>query len=134
MRIFAAVAALLAFGLTSAAPHAASGDTRLTIVFLPDGADTSNRSRWTLACSPPGGTYPRRAAACAVLHRLGRSVFLPVPAETACAELYGGPQVVVVSGRVDGRPVWARFRRDDGCQLGRWAKAGALLPRTVGVG
>jgi hypothetical protein len=110
-----------------------ASDTRLTVTYFRDGGNRATRARWILTCSPTDGTHPRPAAACAVLGRLGRSVFAPVPPETACTEIYGGPQVAIVSGLVAGRKVWARFRRDDGCQLKRWERAGALLPRTTGV-
>ena len=51
----------------------------------------------------------------------------PSPA-TACAELYGGPQVALVRGRVQGRRVWVRLSRVDGCQIARWGKVPSLLP------
>jgi hypothetical protein len=130
-------AAALAFLVLSAAPTAtlaaSPGETTLTIAFFSDGSDPFTRVRWTLTCSPTSGSYPLRVAACSVLDRLGPSVFAPVPPDKACTQIFGGPQVAIVSGRVDGHRVWARFRRDDGCQLNRWARAGALLPRTTAV-
>ncbi len=135
MRLAVITLALLVLSSAPATTLAASpADARLTIAFFRDGGDPSTRVRWTLECSPTGGSYPRRMAACSVLDRLGRSVFAPVPLDKACTEIYGGPQVVVISGQVDGRRVWARFRRDNGCQIDRWERAGALLPRTSGVG
>jgi hypothetical protein len=135
MRIAAVALAFLVLSAAPAATLAASpGETTLTISFFRDGSDSSTRARWTLTCSPTGGSYPRRVAACSVLDRLGASVFAPVPLDKACTEIFGGSQVAVVSGRVAGRRVWARFRRDDGCQINRWERAGALLPRTTGVG
>jgi Subtilisin inhibitor-like len=135
MRIAAVALALLVLGASPAATLAASpGETTLTITFFRDGGDPSTRSRWTLTCSPTGGSYPRRVAACALLDRLGTSVFAPVPSDKACTQIFGGSQVAIVTGRVDGRRVWTRFRRDDGCQINRWERAGALLPRTTGVG
>jgi hypothetical protein len=138
MRVAAVALGLLAL---SAAPTTAfavsAGETTLRIAFFRDGNDPSTRTRWTLTCSrnggSSGGSYPRRAAACSVLDRLGASVFAPVPQNVACSEIFGGSQVAIISGRVDGRRVWARFRRDDGCQVNRWERAGALLPRTTGA-
>ena len=79
--------------------------------------------RWTLRCDPLGGTHPRRAAVCRELGRLGWRAFQADASQNmACAELYGGPQVAIVSGRVDGRWVWVRLSRIDGCQIERWGR------------
>jgi hypothetical protein len=106
----------------------AASPTTLTIVYLANSAKPSERVRWTLRCDPVGGTHPRRASACRELARLGRRAFqAPLP-RTACAELYGGPQTAIVSGTVDGRRVWARLSRIDGCQIARWGRVPSLLP------
>jgi hypothetical protein len=105
---------------------AASGTTSLRIRYWPDGKAGSS-TVWTLRCAPPRGTHPRAAAACDVLARL-QDPFAPTPPDVACIQLYGGPQVVRVSGTLRGERVWATFRRRDGCEIARWARAGALLP------
>jgi hypothetical protein len=131
MRIAGIALVVLALGITPPTTQASSHDgaTALTITYFADGGDTSKRTRWTLRCVPVGGTHPRRAAACSTLARLGRDVFAPISQDVACAEIYGGPQVAIVSGRLEGRRVWARFHRDDGCQINRWSRAGELLPQ-----
>lgn len=106
----------------------ASPSTSLTITYLEDAADPTDRVHWTLRCGPTGGTHPRRAAACRELSRLGFGAFRPVPPDMACAELYGGPQVAIVTGRVSGRRVWAKLTRVDGCQIDRWERVPSLLP------
>jgi Subtilisin inhibitor-like len=106
----------------------ASARTALTVVFLEDSARPSERVRWTLRCNPVGGTLPRRTAACRELARLGWRAFRPVSPRMACTEIYGGPQVALVRGRVDGRSVWARLSRIDGCQIERWGRVPSLLP------
>ena len=115
-----------------AAPAAAApspGTTALRIVTFADGSKPATRIvRW-LRCDPPRGTLPRPAAACRALARTGRATLLPVPADRACTELYGGPQVAIVTGLVDDRRVWARLRRDDGCQIARWERNGLLVAR-----
>jgi hypothetical protein len=50
-----------------------------------------------------------------------------VPATTVCTQVYGGPQVAVVSGTLRGRPVWARFKRTDSCQIERWNRVRFLF-------
>jgi Subtilisin inhibitor-like len=105
---------------------AASGTTSLRIRYWPDGKAGSS-TVWTLRCAPPRGTHPRPAAACDVLARL-QDPFAPTPKDVGCIQLYGGPQVVRVAGTLRGERVWATFRRRDGCEIARWARAGALLP------
>ena len=82
--------------------------------------DASLRSRRRHAPAPRG-RLPRARA-------LGWRAFQPVPPDKACTEIFGGPQVAIVSGRVDGRRVWARLSRVDGCQIARWERVPSLLP------
>ena len=120
---------VLAGALALLAPVAdASSTTSLTIAYLEDLERPTERVRWTLRCDPFGGTHPRRAASCRELARLGWRAFRPVPPDLACTEIYGGPQVAIVSGRVRGRRVWARLSRGDGCQMQRWDRIPSLLP------
>ena len=106
----------------------ASSKTALRIVYVEDAKRPSERMRWSLRCDPVGGTLPRREAACHELSRVGWRAFAPVPADTACTEIFGGPQIAIVSGRVDGHRVWARLSRVDGCQIARWKRVPSLLP------
>ena len=121
---------VLACALAFLVPAAQAGlpGTSLTITYLEDVDRPSNRVRWTVRCGPVGGTHPRRAAVCRDLARLGWEVFRPVPQDKACTQVYGGPQVALVSGRVDGHAVWARLSRADGCQISRWGRVPSLLP------
>lgn len=106
----------------------ATSSTTLRITYDEDSTRSGPRITWTVRCDPLGGDHPRRAAVCRSLARLGWSAFRPVPRDMACAEIYGGPQVAVVTGHVDGRRVWARLSRIDGCQIERWGRITALLP------
>ena len=59
----------------------------------------------------------------------GRAPFAPLPPDTVCTEIYGGPQRARVTGLLDGRHVWATFTRSNGCHIARWAKLSPwLLP------
>jgi hypothetical protein len=123
--------ALLVVGLAVAllAPAGQAADpTALTVTYLEDSARPRERVRWTLRCDPVEGSHPRRAAACRELARLGWRAFAPVSPDMACAELYGGPQAAIVTGRVQGRRVWVRLTRIDGCQIDRWDRVPSLLP------
>ena len=53
--------------------------------------------------------------------------FAPVPKGVACTQIYGGPQIAIVSGTFRGRRVWARFSRVDGCQTERWNRVRFLF-------
>jgi hypothetical protein len=125
MRALLLVACVI--GLVVADARAASS-THLTVTYREDRGRPTQRVRWTVSCNPTGGTHPRRAAVCRELARVGWAAFRPVPTDTACAQIYGGPQVAIVSGRVGGRRVWARLTRADGCQIARWERLPSLLP------
>lgn len=106
----------------------ASSSTSLSVTYIEDSSRPAERVRWTLRCDPVGGTHPRRASACRELARVGWRAFRAVPPDMACTEIYGGPQVAIVSGHVAGRHVWARLSRVDGCQIERWDRVPSLLP------
>jgi hypothetical protein len=124
MRLALALAALPLVLVAGAG--AAAGDTSLKATVWAKGEGTARAVR-TLRCDPPGGSVPRPAAACRAVLAAGRAAFRPVPPDTACTEIYGGPAVAVVTGRLDGRRVWARFTRENGCQIARWQRLVGLL-------
>ncbi len=82
----------------------------------------------TLRCNPAGGTVLHPAQACRRLLSAGRAIFAPTPPGTACTQIYGGPQVAVVTGTLGGQRVWARFLRRDGCEVARWNRVAFLFP------
>jgi hypothetical protein len=97
----------------------------LHITVWPDGSDTHHS--WTLRCAPAAGTLPHRATACTKLAR-ARDPFAPVPKGIACTQIYGGPQVAVVTGILRRRRIHATFTRTDGCQTARWNDVRFLFP------
>jgi hypothetical protein len=113
-----ALATALALGPSSTA-------TQLTITVWPDGGADS--TTWTLRCDPDGGTLPRSARACRTLAAL-ESPFAPIPPDTACIQVYGGPQRALVRGTYRGRRIWTRFARRNGCETSRWNRHAALFP------
>jgi hypothetical protein len=60
--------------------------------------------------------------------RLTRQALEPLPADSICTQIYGGPQKARVRGRLDGRPVDARFSRVNGCEIHRWDQLRFLFP------
>jgi hypothetical protein len=67
------------------------------------------------------------AAVCARLARAGRGAFAPVAPDTVCTQIYGGPREALVTGRLDGRRLRARFKRSNGCEIARWDRVAFLL-------
>ena len=101
--------------------------TSLHITVWPNGEGNPGKRVYTLRCAPVGGTLPHPASACTKLMRVQRP-FAPVPKNTACTQIYGGPQEALVTGRFRGRPVRARFNRKDGCEIARWNRVRFLFP------
>jgi hypothetical protein len=98
----------------------------LTITVWPGGKPGPSQT-WTLRCSPAGGTLPAAAVVCERLADL-KNPFAPVPPETACTQVYGGPQTALVRGAFRGRRVWTYFRRRNGCEITRWKRVSFLFP------
>ena len=101
-----------------------AGATELTVVVRPG----RGNQEWTysLVCDPAGGDHPDPEAACRVLEELD-APFAPVPPETMCTEIYGGPQTAAVTGTLRGEPVDATFDRTNGCEIARWDQHAAVL-------
>jgi hypothetical protein len=125
-----AVLALVALALVACTSSSAGGGSSATlrVSYWEDGKGMPD-SVWTLRCNPARGTLPRPARACRKLAAEGRALFAPVPPDTVCTQIYGGPQRARVVGRVGGKFVWAIVTRTDGCQIGRWERLSPwLLP------
>jgi hypothetical protein len=70
---------------------------------------------------------------CRVLGALEPRDLEPVPPETACAQVYGGPGTARVVGELRGVRVSAEFDLSDACEIARWRRNAALLG-SPGVG
>lgn len=101
--------------------------TDLRITIWPEGRDKGNGGTYTLRCVPARGSLPRAGAACTELLRMSRP-FRPVPPDTFCTDLFGGPQEALVAGTFKGVRVWALFSATNGCQIARAKRIGFLLP------
>jgi hypothetical protein len=125
--LLVALAALVASGAQTSAGERASVRAQLRITVWPRGPD-GRSAAYTLRCPSGEGTLPGAARACARLAELGRQAFAPVPRDAFCTEIYAGPQVARVTGLLQGRKLWATFRRTDGCQIERWNRLAFLFP------
>jgi len=125
--IVAAIAAIAVVGSGMAART--TGQTALNVTYWANGVQGGDPQTWTLRCNPPRGTLPHPVVACRRLATGGWKLVAPVPPGSICTEIYGGPQVARLVGFVQGKKVWARFTRENGCQISRWNRlAPWLLP------
>ncbi|MFD8296292.1 SSI family serine proteinase inhibitor [Streptomyces bauhiniae] len=109
-------------------PDDRTGD-HLTLVV--HGAGPGRDGVRQLFCHPDAGDHPDPAAACRVLDentRWGRDVFAPVPPDSVCTMIDGGPATAHVTGYWAGRPVDAEFSRRNGCEIARWDRLVPFLP------
>lgn len=104
--------------------------TSLHITVWPNGEGNPGKRVYTLRCAPVGGTLPHPASACTKLMRVQRP-FAPVPKNTACTQIYGGPQIATVTGTFRGEPVAAEFSRTNGCEIERWDRVAFLFGTTT---
>jgi hypothetical protein len=129
MRVLLAFALLAALGACSTGAAQPSEPTVLTITYWPTGPAAGGKKVWTLRCGPARGTLPRPATACRRLAAGGTRLLAAPSKSQLCTQIYGGPEVARVVGRVRGAPVRVTFTRTDGCQISRWnALSPWLLP------
>jgi Subtilisin inhibitor-like len=126
VRALLAAAVLVALVIPGASGGAASG-TSLSISVWLEGRKNGDALTFTLRCRPTGGDLPRAARACTALSQL-EDPFRPVPADAICTQQYGGPSEAFVVGRFEGRRIWTRFNRRNGCHISRWQKHSFLFP------
>ena len=89
-------------------------------------ARTAPPQEATLTCDPAGGTHPNPEKACELL-AADPAALEPVPPDTACTMIYGGPEEATIVGVVNGEEVDAAFNRSGGCELDRWDRMAAVL-------
>lgn len=96
------------------------GASELVISLDPDGPGGAGAERARLSC-------PSSAAACGAVADLAPGAADPVPPETACTEIYGGPDQVTIRGTLRGERVEATLTRANGCEIERFERFVALL-------
>ena len=105
------------------AKSAGSGDvTKLTVRVDGDGSGPAKARTLELSCAE-GDT----SGACAAASKLSAADLKPTPANTACTQIYGGPETASLKGTLNGEQVDAKFSRTDGCEIKRWETVTPLL-------
>ena len=104
---------------TSAGP---AGATKLMVRVDGDGSGPTKERTLELSCAKSD-----QSEACAAASKLTASDLAPTPANTACTQIYGGPETASIKGTLNGEPVDDKFARNDGCEIKRWDAAAPLL-------
>lgn len=92
------------------------GATTLTIVLDRDGEEGSQPpEEKSVECGADADD-----AVCAALAGVTAAALGPVSADTACTEIYGGPDEASVEGTLNGDPVDERLTRANGCEIERF--------------
>jgi hypothetical protein len=106
-------------------PEATVPATELTITVWPKGRDGASQEL-TLTCEPAGGTHPSPEKACLTLAG-NIDALAPLPPDTICTQIYGGPEEAEIAGTFQGREVTATFSRQNGCEIDRWDRLAGVL-------
>jgi hypothetical protein len=119
-------AGVLSGGYAALSNHPSNSISNITISYHPS---PSSQVTFRVSCMSHSisGTHPNRKAICAAIAKQGARLFAPVPAGTACSEIYGGPQTATISGTIKGHKINSVFSRTDGCQVARWNTARAFF-------
>jgi hypothetical protein len=84
----------------------------------------------TIWPSGTSGSSAHRVVRCpgqAFCSKLTRAAFAPVPPGVMCSMVYSGPEQALVTGTLNGRKLYARFKRTDSCQTARWNRVAFLF-------
>jgi hypothetical protein len=70
---------------------------------------------------------PTDSQACGAAAGVSAADLRKTPGDTACTQIFGGPEEATIKGEIRGDPVDATFKRSDGCEISRWDHVKALL-------
>ena len=102
---------------------AAQGQVAITVTLDPDGpAGSEEEMTQDVNCDDESSD-----PACLAAADLEASDFDPPPADQACTEIFGGPDVATIQGEINGDAVDAELSRSNGCEIERFDAAVALL-------
>jgi hypothetical protein len=95
----------------------------LVVTVDDDGARGANQPReLKLECAKPTDSQ-----ACGAAAGVSAADVQKTGADTACTQIYGGPEEASIKGKIRGEAIDATFKRTDGCEISRWDRVKALL-------
>ncbi len=86
----------------------------------PDGAGGKPQQSESISCGPDSGCDEAAA-------QLTAEDFEPTPPQTACTEIFGGPETATIAGTLGGEQVSAELSRANGCEIERFDRFLPLL-------
>ncbi len=122
--VLIAAAVLAGCGSDDPNPSAPGNDTlaQLVITVDDDGEGGAPARELKLDCAEPTDSQ-----ACGAVAGVSARDLAPTPPDTACTQIFGGPETATIKGTIRGEPVDATFSRSDGCEVERWKRVEALL-------
>src|SRR5215207_271084 len=87
---------------------------QLVIRVDPDGDKSAPARELRLNCAAPTDSQ-----ACGAAAGVSARDLAPTPGDTACTQLFGGPETASIRGKLRGDAVDATFSRRDGCEIER---------------
>ena len=101
----------------------AEGDTSLTVTLDPDGPDgPEEEMAEEVTCEDASDD-----AACLAVAEIEVGALDPVSPDTACTEIFGGPDTASLEGTIEGEDVDVDLTRANGCEIERFDAAVPLL-------
>ena len=101
----------------------AEGDSSLTVTLDPDGPDgKEEETTEEVSCDVSSDV-----AACLAVAEIDVDALGPVSPDTACTELFGGPDTLSLEGTIEGEDVDVDLTRVNGCEIERFDAAVPLL-------
>ena len=97
------------------------GATDLAVTLDADGEGGDPPLQESVSCPGPD------EEACEAVAGMPDDAAAQVPPQTACTEIYGGPDTLVIQGKLDGESVDARLVRTNGCEIERFDRFVPLL-------
>ena len=104
-----------------ASPPAAAGGTDVVVTLDADGKGGEQPQQQVVTCPGAGKDV------CDAIADLPPNPAAEVPPDAACTQIYGGPDTLVLQGRINGELVDARLDRGDGCQIERFDRFVPML-------
>ncbi len=101
----------------------AEGDSSLTVTLDPDGPDGGGKEM-TEEVSCEDGTDD---AVCLAVADIDPDDLAPVSPDTACTEIFGGPDTASLEGTIEGEAIDVDLTRANGCEIERFDAAVPLL-------